>query len=451
MISVVTINKNNKKGLEKTINSVLSQTIYDDVEYVIIDGNSSDGSKEILEKYKDKLSFAISEDDSGRYDAMNKGVKNAHGDYVLFLNSGDYFYSDNVLATLSENATEDVVYGDIIVSYRNGSYVQKYSDTIEPTYFLTKSLPHPASLIKRQLLLDEPYYEDLDIVSDWCFFYKKLVIEKRSYRHVNCNVSVFGLDGISSTNNKQLMEEKEVCYKRLAEAFPYKVIVSLTTWTRRLNYVHETIKSLLNQTHKPDKIYLILSREELKDVDLPKNLTSIEDEAFEIIWVDKDTKTMKKVLPILDKVGQDDVIINSDDDVIFEKDFIEARLIDYTKTGYSRSISSQPRFYWMNSYFSGCGSLMPRHSLNGYEEFVNQEVLETYEDDWVYSFLHLLNGDKFVICSRYDVYAFNFVHQECSSKDMGLYNTQRTSMVMQKRVKELTNMTIQEIVDKNNK
>ena len=91
LISIITINYNNKSGLSRTIESVINQT-YSNIQYIIIDGASTDGSKKIIKKYEHHISYWISEPDSGIYNAMNKGVDKAVGDYLLFLNSGDYLH-----------------------------------------------------------------------------------------------------------------------------------------------------------------------------------------------------------------------------------------------------------------------------------------------------------------------------------------------------------------------
>ena len=95
-ISIITINYNDLKGLQKTFNSVVNQS-NKDFEYIVIDGGSSDGGKEFLEQNSDKLAYWISEKDSGVYNAMNKGIKAAKGEYLLFLNSGDFLVDDNVI------------------------------------------------------------------------------------------------------------------------------------------------------------------------------------------------------------------------------------------------------------------------------------------------------------------------------------------------------------------
>lgn len=99
--SIITINLNNKIGLEKTIKSVISQT-FKDYEFIIIDGNSTDGSKEVIEKYRSFISYSISEPDGGIYEAMNKGTSVSNGDYCNFLNSGDCYHDSTVLDHLSK-------------------------------------------------------------------------------------------------------------------------------------------------------------------------------------------------------------------------------------------------------------------------------------------------------------------------------------------------------------
>ena len=90
MISIITINLNNKDGLKRTIESVINQNKFDIIEYIIIDGGSTDGSVDIIKEYNDKITYWVSEKDKGIYNAMNNGIKASSGDYLLFLNSGDH-------------------------------------------------------------------------------------------------------------------------------------------------------------------------------------------------------------------------------------------------------------------------------------------------------------------------------------------------------------------------
>ena len=100
--SIITINYNNKDGLEKTILSVINQTCQD-FEYIIIDGGSTDGSVDVIKKYADRIDYWVSEPDKGIYNAMNKGIIKAKGEYLNFMNSGDCFYDNEVLSNVYQN------------------------------------------------------------------------------------------------------------------------------------------------------------------------------------------------------------------------------------------------------------------------------------------------------------------------------------------------------------
>ena len=118
-LSIITVNLNNKDGLQKTIDSVISQT-YKDFEWIIIDGGSTDGSKELIENYSDYVSYWVSEPDKGIYNAMNKGIKQSHGEYLQFLNSGDIFIEDNTLKqVVSQLVNEDIVFGYAVIINNN--------------------------------------------------------------------------------------------------------------------------------------------------------------------------------------------------------------------------------------------------------------------------------------------------------------------------------------------
>lgn len=179
-LSVITINYNNASGLELTMESVFGQTFID-VEYVVIDGGSSDGSKELIQANAAKIDFWCSENDKGVYNAMNKGVLHATGEYVLFLNSGDYLYDSSVLAKILPSLTgEGIVYGDLMFMPEGGGEgsVFVYPEILDVDYFMERSLGHPASFIKRELLTVSPYNEEYRIVSDWEFFSGRLFMNR---------------------------------------------------------------------------------------------------------------------------------------------------------------------------------------------------------------------------------------------------------------------------------
>lgn len=124
MISIITVTFNASKTIEKTIESVIQQTSKD-YEYIIVDGGSTDSTMDIIHRYEGYISQTISEKDKGVYDAMNKGVRIARGDYICFLNSGDYFYNNSVIEKISNvislNPGYDIFYGNAIIVFPSGN------------------------------------------------------------------------------------------------------------------------------------------------------------------------------------------------------------------------------------------------------------------------------------------------------------------------------------------
>jgi glycosyltransferase involved in cell wall biosynthesis len=200
-LSVITINRNDCPGLKRTVESVLSQT-YQDYEYVVVDGASQDGSREFLEANARRFHFWISEPDRGIYDAMNKGIRAARGEYCLFLNSGDWLANDAILETVfSVPVWADIVSGDIFFYDNEKGEVKWHVPSPEvltaKTLFLG-TLPHQATLIRRELFSRFGYYdEQLRITSDWQFFVQVLLEKGVSYQHIPHTLAYFNMDGIS--------------------------------------------------------------------------------------------------------------------------------------------------------------------------------------------------------------------------------------------------------------
>lgn len=211
-ITIITINYNNHEGLEKTIKSVISQS-YKDFEYIVIDGGSQDGSREVIEKFADKISYWVSEPDKGIYNAMNKGIKVANGEYLLFLNSGDkLFNNDSLLNILPYLEKEDIVYGNLeFIDINNENFYGKYPETISFHFLFTGSLPHPASFIKKTAFDKVGFYdENLKIVSDWKWFIIAFTRFSLTWKQIPIIVSKFYLDGISSTQVDNVRRERDL-------------------------------------------------------------------------------------------------------------------------------------------------------------------------------------------------------------------------------------------------
>ena len=254
-LSIITINLNNVAGLQKTMKSVFAQT-FTDYEYIIIDGGSTDGSREYIKKHTEKLASWVSEKDTGVYNAMNKGIVKAKGEYLLFLNSGDYFYLDDTIKNLDlETLEEDIVYGNLNVQDQdNGkSWIETYPDNLTFEFFLHKYLPHPASLIKKSLFEKNGLYnENQEVVSDWEFFMNNICLYGASYKYINSIVAVFFCNGVSANpaNASKIKKEKEIILNRYYRAFlpDYTNADNCRNELRNLNNsrMHKIVSKILN-------------------------------------------------------------------------------------------------------------------------------------------------------------------------------------------------------------
>ncbi len=212
LISIITINYNNAVGLRKTIESVISQsnTFF---EYIIIDGGSTDGSKEIIETYKNHVSYWVSEKDAGIYQAMNKGWRQATGEYCLFLNSGDYLYNENVIEQSSDlinKNSADIIYGNLFAFDETQSWISTFTNKISLYYFSNNFIPHPSTFTKRSLLIQlNGFHEHYSILSDWTFFIEAF-IAKAIFSRIDLTISAFYMKGISSGSKKGLYEREQI-------------------------------------------------------------------------------------------------------------------------------------------------------------------------------------------------------------------------------------------------
>lgn len=221
-LSIITVNKDNLSGLGRTIDSVVSQTS-DDFEWIVIDGASTDGSRDLIASHSDKIDYWVSEPDSGIYNAMNKGIKAATGDYVLFLNSGDCLASDDVVETVNKlDLTTDFAVFDMDMSYPDGRIVRRdlsSLDSVPILHFLYKStFPHQSTLTRRELFDTYGCYdENYKYVSDWLISLKACALTGvcktwRYYRGIT--MSVYDMSGVSTVNSSGVDRERNEIINR---------------------------------------------------------------------------------------------------------------------------------------------------------------------------------------------------------------------------------------------
>lgn len=198
-LSIITINYNNLPGLQKTLTSVWGQ-LNQNFEFIIIDGGSTDGSMELIENNSTKFTYWVSEKDKGIYNAMNKGIVKATGEYLLFLNSGDSLTDENSLNIFFLNQQYiDVICADIKIYSKESHWVKQAPDVLSFDYFTKDTLPHQSAFIKRSLFNRVGMYnEELRFVADWKFYLDAFCKHNATYLHINKTICEYNYDGISS-------------------------------------------------------------------------------------------------------------------------------------------------------------------------------------------------------------------------------------------------------------
>lgn len=204
-LSIITICYNNRQGLEKTLRSVCAQ-LTPEVEYIVIDGGSTDGSVDLIKQYADHITYWVSEPDKGIYNAMNKGIAVAKGEYVNFMNSGDCFVSDDIIArVLPRLQGKDFYVGDEM----HKKQIVKAPDQVLFTRLAHHPLSHQSTFIHTGLLKKRPYKESYKIASDWEQMFYELIVQDASYERLPFIVANFDMTGISSSKSTNQIQQEE--------------------------------------------------------------------------------------------------------------------------------------------------------------------------------------------------------------------------------------------------
>lgn len=218
LLTIITTNLSNLQGLQKTFASVFSQT-FTDFEYIVIDGGSTDGSVDLIKKNQSKFFYWQSQKDGGIYQALNQGIKQAKGEYVLFLHSGDYLLDSEALNRVFMTQPDvDIIYADAKRLNLDTKQVELYSqpDQLTKLFFYRYSLCHQSMFFKRELFKEFGFYrEDLKIVADWALNLKLFLSQKCTWRHLATPIVYFDQSGISSTNLALLNQERDQVLQEL--------------------------------------------------------------------------------------------------------------------------------------------------------------------------------------------------------------------------------------------
>lgn len=217
-LSIITVNYNDKNGLLSTIQSVSCQT-YSDYEYIIIDGGSQDGSVDVIKENEAFISYWVSEPDKGIYNAMNKAINVAQGEYCIFMNAGDIFCNSQTLSNIfALNCKEDIICGNTITVTK----IRKAPVEITFSYLFAHAICHQSAFIKTSLMMKYKYDETYKIVADRKFFLQAFIIDNCSYRGVDVDVVNYDINGYSSQNPVLSRMEYD---KVLEELFPSRILL----------------------------------------------------------------------------------------------------------------------------------------------------------------------------------------------------------------------------------
>lgn len=231
-LSIITINWNNVNGLKKTMDSVISQ-MNNNCEYILVDGASSDGSQEEINKRKRHLSKIIIEPKSGIYSDMNKGIYHANGDYCLFLNSGDWLKPNVLHNIIQQGSGEDIIYFNTTLSYKDSTMNKElaYSKVLTMSDFYKRTINHQSTLIRRELFHKNGFYNSKNkIHSDYEFWIKNIIINNCTCKHVDESFSYYDMGGLSSKPDKaSQLEVKNI----LKEYIPPRILKDYEDWHQR--------------------------------------------------------------------------------------------------------------------------------------------------------------------------------------------------------------------------
>jgi len=215
-ISVITVSYNAADVIGRTMRSIMSQT-YEDMEYIIVDGASTDGTDAVISSCESGIDKWVSEPDSGIYEAMNKGVRMSTGDFCIFMNAGDMFVDDTVLEKVAPmlDSRYSIIMGNQIILSHEGRFLSydRHWDTFRKDKLFYDSIYHQASFIRRSDMISHPYDEKLRMVSDWKLALDLIGLHPEMYHGVDVDVCLFFKDGITQRQHEHGLSEREQVIK----------------------------------------------------------------------------------------------------------------------------------------------------------------------------------------------------------------------------------------------
>lgn len=255
--SIITVCYNCKNTIEKTLLSVIHQT-YNNFQYIIIDGGSTDGTLDIIYQYKDKINVILTEPDKGVYDAMNKGIKLANGKWINFMNSGDTFYNLNVLSDVSKsiNSETDIIYGNTCIELTPSI---RYCLLPDKLTSIEDKLPfcHQSCFIKTSIAQENLFDLSFKYVADYALFYY-LYNKKAKFQYINAIISNYQIGSGLTASNAYLcyLEKYRVNGKKIS--FKKKIKMKLTSNIQKM-LPKSIIKITREKIYKKNKRFILIT------------------------------------------------------------------------------------------------------------------------------------------------------------------------------------------------
>lgn len=220
-VSIITISYNNLKGLKDTYQSISRQT-FDDYEWIVIDGGSTDGTKEFLEEHNSEIAYWCCEPDKGVYNAQNKGTERAKGEYSIYMNSGDSFYADDVLEKVfGQDIDADIIYGNWMLVFEDGKTRLGYApEAADLAYFFDDNMCHQSMFIRTEAVRERPYDESFRIYADWEEWLALYTLGKK-FKKIDLTICYFMVGGISTGDNasEKLKQERKAEIGRIKDRY----------------------------------------------------------------------------------------------------------------------------------------------------------------------------------------------------------------------------------------
>ncbi len=242
LITVITVVFNSENELEDTILSVINQS-YENIEYIIVDGGSRDGSVGIIKRYQNRISQWISEPDNGIYDAMNKSLKIATGDFLIFMNSGDSFYSPNTISNLLKNIAEPdaIYYGNAIYTDKINYKTQKRGGYFSKYRLAKVNLCHQTIFYPRSVYKKNKYELKYKLYADWAYNIK--LFSKNRFVYSDLDIVFFDASGQSAQSEDLLFKKKRLY-------FVYKFLGVDAILYLMFNKIRNVVLGIFNKSSK---------------------------------------------------------------------------------------------------------------------------------------------------------------------------------------------------------